>query len=69
MFHVIYIFIYHINILLVYVILMVFQCIYPQEILHGDKYSYKGNELRSEITFPRKKFDKIMKHIKPLKNI
>jgi hypothetical protein len=42
-------------------------CVHPQEILHGDEYPYKGNELGSEITFPRKNFNKIMKNLKPLK--
>ena len=42
-------------------------CVHPQEILHGDEYPYKGNELGSEITFPRKNFDKIIKKLKPLK--
>jgi hypothetical protein len=42
-------------------------CVHPQEILHGDEYPYKGNELGSEITFPRKNFDKIIKNLKPLK--
>jgi len=42
-------------------------CVHPQEILHGNEYPYKGNELGSEITFPIKTFDKMTKHIKPLK--
>jgi hypothetical protein len=41
-------------------------CIHPQEILHGNEYPYKGNELGIEITFPIKKFAKTIKYIKPL---
>jgi hypothetical protein len=42
-------------------------CIHPQEILHGNEYLYKGNELGTEITFPINKFDKIINNIIPLK--
>ena len=41
-------------------------CIHPQEILHGNEYPYKGNELGIEIKFPIKNFAKTIKYIKPL---
>lgn len=42
-------------------------CLHPQEILHGNEYPYKGNELGIEISFPINTFDKTFKNIKPLK--
>jgi hypothetical protein len=42
-------------------------CLHPQEILHGNEYPYKGNELGTEISFPRNKFNiNIMKPVKTL---
>lgn len=42
-------------------------CIHPQEILHGNEYPYKGNELGTEITIPLKDLDKIFKSVKTFK--
>ena len=42
-------------------------CLHPQEILHGNEYPYKGNELGTEISFPKNNFDKTFKSIKSLK--
>lgn len=42
-------------------------CLHPQEILHGNEYPYIGNELGTEISFPRNNFNKIFKSIKSLK--
>jgi hypothetical protein len=42
-------------------------CLHPQEILHGDEWPYKSNELGTEISFPINNFNKIAKNIKPLK--
>jgi len=40
-------------------------CIHPQEILHGNEYPYKSNELGIEISFPINKFDNNnIKHLK-----
>ena len=39
-------------------------CVHPQEILHGNDYPYKWNELGTEITFPINKFEKNIKQLK-----